>query len=81
MKFVKKVYVSESVGPNSRGRPPGMWKDRIKEYMCKRGANRRGVLLKGKIRIQLTGNPYRVRTECRKQCKDKLNGQIMEEVK
>ncbi len=22
-KFVKKVYVSENVGPNSRGRPPG----------------------------------------------------------
>ncbi len=22
-RFVKKVYMSESVGPNSRGRPPG----------------------------------------------------------
>jgi len=26
------------------------------------------------------GNPYRVRTECKKQCKIKLGGQIMEEV-
>ncbi len=32
--FVNKVYMSESVGPNSRGRPPGRWKDRVKEYMC-----------------------------------------------
>ncbi len=24
--FVKKVYMSESVGPNSRGRPPGRWR-------------------------------------------------------
>ncbi len=30
-KFVKKVYVSESVGPNSRGRPPESWRDRVKE--------------------------------------------------
>ncbi len=40
--FVKKVYTSESVGPNSRGRPPGRWKDRVKEYMCERGATRGG---------------------------------------
>ncbi len=32
--FVKKVYVSESMGPNSRGRPPERWRDRVKEYMC-----------------------------------------------
>ena len=38
--FVKRVYVSESVGPNSRGRPPGRWKDKVKEYMCERGATR-----------------------------------------
>ncbi len=31
--FVKKMYVSETVGPNSRGRPVGRWKDRVKEYM------------------------------------------------
>ncbi len=31
------VYVSESVSPNSRGR----WRDRVKEYMCERGATRR----------------------------------------
>ena len=38
--FVKKVYRSESVGPNSRGRLPGRWRDRVKEYMCERGASR-----------------------------------------
>ncbi len=34
--FVKKMYVSESVGSNSRGRPLGRWKDRVKEYMCEK---------------------------------------------
>ncbi len=38
--FVKKVYVCESVGPSSKGRPPGKWRDRVKEYMCERGAVR-----------------------------------------
>ncbi len=38
--FVKKVYMSESVGANSRGRPLGRWRDRVKEYMCERGATR-----------------------------------------
>ncbi len=33
---MKKVYVSESVGPKSRGR--SRW--RLKEYMCERGAIR-----------------------------------------
>ncbi len=42
--FVKKVYMSESVGPNSRGRSPGRWRDRIKEYMWERGATRGGGL-------------------------------------
>ncbi len=28
---VKKVYVSNSVGPDSRGRPLGRWKDKVKE--------------------------------------------------
>ncbi len=37
---VKKVYISESVGPNIRGRPPGCWRDRVKECMCERGATR-----------------------------------------
>ncbi len=41
---LKKVSMSESVGPNSRGRSPGMWRDRVKEYMCERGATRRGGL-------------------------------------
>ncbi len=44
MEFVKKVYVSESVGPTSRGRPPGRWRDRVKEYMCESGATREGEL-------------------------------------
>ncbi len=36
MEFVKKVYMSESVGPNSRGMPLGRWRDGVKEYMCER---------------------------------------------
>ncbi len=40
--FVKKVYVGASVGPDSRGRPLGRWRDRVKEYMCERGATREG---------------------------------------
>ncbi len=35
---VKEVLVE---GPNSRERPLGRWKDRVKEYMCERGASRR----------------------------------------
>ncbi len=42
--FVKKVHMSESVGPNSRGRPPVRWRDRAKEYICERGATRGGRL-------------------------------------
>ncbi len=38
--FVKKVCMSESVGSNSRQRPSGRWSDRVKEYMCERGATR-----------------------------------------
>ncbi len=34
--FVKNVHVSGGVGPSSRGRPPGRWRDRVKEYMCER---------------------------------------------
>ncbi len=37
--LVKNVYMSESAGPNSR-RPPGRWRDRVKENMCKRGTTR-----------------------------------------
>ncbi len=40
--FVRKVHVSESVGPNSNGRPLGRWRDRVKEHMCERGATRGG---------------------------------------
>ncbi len=42
--FEKKVYVSEIVGPNSRGRPLQRWKNRVKEYMCESGATRGGGL-------------------------------------
>ncbi len=42
--FVKKMYMSESVSPNSRGRPPRRWRDRVKEYLCERGTTRRGGL-------------------------------------
>ncbi len=39
------MYVSGGVGPSSRGRPPGRWRDRVKEYMCERGAaTRKGGL-------------------------------------
>ncbi len=38
------MIVSKSVGLNSRGRLPGRWRDRVKEYMCERGATRRGGL-------------------------------------
>ncbi len=41
--FVKKVYMSESVGSNCRGKPSGR-RDRVKEYMCERGATRGGRL-------------------------------------
>ncbi len=41
-KFVKKLYMSESVGPNSRGRPPVRWRDRVKENVSERGAARGG---------------------------------------
>ncbi len=30
---VKKVYMSESVGPNSRGRPLGRWRDRVRVHV------------------------------------------------
>ncbi len=42
--LVKKVYMSESEGPNSRGRPLGRWRDRVKEYMYERGATGGGEL-------------------------------------
>ncbi len=27
-------------GHSRRGRPPGSWRDRVKEYMCERGASK-----------------------------------------
>ncbi len=34
--FVGKVYMSDIVDPNSRGRPLGRRKDGVKEYICER---------------------------------------------
>ncbi len=44
--FVKKVYMSESVDSNSRGRPLRRWRNRVKEYICERGATRGGGWIK-----------------------------------
>ncbi len=38
--------MSEMVGRNSRDRLLRRWECRVKEYMCKRGATRRGGLIK-----------------------------------
>ena len=69
--FVKKVYMSESVGPNRRGRPPGRWRDRVKEYMCERGTTRGRVLEQAKMecldrerwRLFCRGHPLGGRSE------------------
>ncbi len=54
--FVKKLYVRESVGPNSRVRPPGRCSDGVEEYMCERCCqrgrpreNKEGVLGQGEV--------------------------------
>ncbi len=38
----KGVHVGEVLveGHSRRGRPIGRWRDRVKEYMCERGASR-----------------------------------------
>ncbi len=54
--FVKKVYMSESVDPNSRGRLPGRWRDNMKEYMCERGAARGGRLNQARRECLDTGD-------------------------
>ncbi len=58
--FVKKVYVSESVGPNSRGRPLGKWRDIVKEYMCERGLDqaRRECLNRERWTLFCHGHPF-----------------------
>ena len=40
--FVKEVYRSECVGPDSRGRSPTKWRDRVKDYLCERCYQRGG---------------------------------------
>ncbi len=63
--IVKKVYMRESMGPKSRGRPRGRWRNRVKEYMCERSGTRgagldqaRGECLDRKrLRLFYSGNP------------------------
>ncbi len=63
--IVKKVYTSESVDPNGRGRPPGRWRDRVKS-MCERGVTRgarldqvkRECLDREKWRLFCHGHPF-----------------------
>ncbi len=43
-KFVNKVYKSELKVPTRRGRPLGRRKERVEEYLGKKGINGRGVL-------------------------------------
>ncbi len=38
--FVKKVYVSKSVSPDSRVKPPERWRDKVKEFLCERATTR-----------------------------------------
>ena len=40
--FVKEVYMSEIHGPRRKGKPLVRWKDRVKEYMHERLADREG---------------------------------------
>ena len=41
--FVKTVYVSETESPRRRGRLVVRWKDKVKEYMHQRVADRGGL--------------------------------------
>lgn len=47
MKRKECVYMSEIVGPISKARPLGRWKDRIMDCMCEWSTCVRGVLLEG----------------------------------
>ncbi len=64
--FVRKVYMSESVGPSSRGKPPGRWWDRVKGYMCERGATRGGKLDQAR-RVCLDRERWRLFCHCHPQ--------------
>ncbi len=46
--FVKKVYESDSEGPNRRGKPLGKWKDKVEKYLGEREINGRRVLKQAK---------------------------------
>ncbi len=41
--FVKKMYLNSVEGTNRRGRPLVRWEDRVKEYVCERGARGNGL--------------------------------------
>ncbi len=62
--FMKKVYMSESVGANGRGRPLGRWMDKVKEYMFERcyqrgraGSSKEFVFGQGEVEIFLPWPP------------------------
>ncbi len=42
--FVKRVHESRLKGPNWRGKPLGIRKDRVEEYLEERGMDGKGVL-------------------------------------
>ncbi len=37
------MYLSRVEGPNRRGRPLGIWQDRVKEYVRERGVRGNGL--------------------------------------
>ncbi len=58
---MKEVYVSEIVGPDSRGRPLWRWRDRGKEYMCEGCATeqtRKECLDRDRCRLFGCGHPH-----------------------
>ncbi len=55
---MKKVYVSEIVDLNSRGKLLGRWKDRVKEYISEKGVRRK----RGHVSISRGGGSSAVAT-------------------
>ncbi len=43
--FGEKVDLSDIEGAYRRGRPLGWWRDRVREYICKRGSGKGGACL------------------------------------
>ncbi len=42
-KEFKKVYLSSVEGPSRKGRPLGIWEDRVKDYVNEKGMRGNGV--------------------------------------